>query len=198
MAKKGRNDLTTTSGIKFPTNNVNLIKAKDHREYNKDIIDSKFNLIDDELKNVTYDKTTGKTLEQTLLNNSPIIASCRIEYRVISLKSEITIVGGANGGVGTTITKYFVDNYQINTSYLRNMTSILKIIENNRVERPIFYHHFKINAPNDRYLVLNTSNNAIPFIKSANALHLRLELPYTISSSSLPYVHTEDIVILKI
>lgn len=193
MAKKGRNDLTTTSGIKFPTNNVNLIKAKDHREYNKDIIDSKFNLIDDELKDVTYDKATGKTLEQTLLNNSPIIASCRIEYRVISLTPNS--VPNPNG---TVTTNYTVDNYQINTSYLKNMTSGFNIIANDRAEQPVFHHQFNINVPNDRYLVLNTSNNAIPFLKTTNLLHLSIELPYIINSSSLPFVHTEDIVILKI
>lgn len=100
MAKKGRNDLTTTSGIKFPTNNVNLIKAKDHREYNKDIIDSKFNLIDDELKGLWYNKTNNLTLEQMLGKQTSIVAKVDI-----LLPNALLPTTTASTGFSATISK---------------------------------------------------------------------------------------------
>ena len=64
MAQKGRSDLVGESNSTFPTNNSKSIKAVNHRAYNDDIIDSTFNLIDDELKGVKYNST--QTLEQYL------------------------------------------------------------------------------------------------------------------------------------
>ena len=64
MAQKGRSDLVGESNSTFPTNNSNSIKAVNHRAYNDDIIDSMFNLIDDELKDLKYNST--QTLEQYL------------------------------------------------------------------------------------------------------------------------------------
>ena len=67
MAQKGRSDLVGESNSTFPTNNSKFIEAVNHRTYNDDIIDSKFNLIDDKLNNLTYiDGTTEVTLEQYL------------------------------------------------------------------------------------------------------------------------------------
>jgi hypothetical protein len=67
MSQKGRSALLGESNSTFPTNNSKLIEAVNHRLYNDDIIDSKFNLVDDSLNNITYiDGTTEVTLEEYL------------------------------------------------------------------------------------------------------------------------------------
>lgn len=55
MPIQGRNDLEQLTGTNLPTNNSKQITAEKHREVVKALIDSKFNIKDDELKELIYE-----------------------------------------------------------------------------------------------------------------------------------------------
>lgn len=70
MGQKGRTDLVSVMGSNIFDNNNKEITAAMVRNMIEDIIDSKFNLVDDELKGATYQiqGDTKTTLEQYLNN----------------------------------------------------------------------------------------------------------------------------------
>ena len=73
MAKIGRTQLVGSSNSNFPTNNAKRIKAVNHRLHNDDMIDSKFNWVDDEIKNVWWDVGNNITLEDHLNSRGVIM-----------------------------------------------------------------------------------------------------------------------------
>ena len=95
MSQKVRTELNATSGSTFPTNLNKQIKAIDHRTYNTDIIDSHFNLLEDDLSSINL--STGENAE-TVLNTA------------VNNASRIAVVGGVN------IYGVFGDVTNVNTS----------------------------------------------------------------------------------
>ena len=92
MAQQGRNDLKTLSGTTFPTNLNKLIQAVNQRLYNDDVLDSKFNLIDDEVKLTWWDKANNITTEDYLQDNNIVL---------LSGFAEVGDIGGGTSGAIT-------------------------------------------------------------------------------------------------
>lgn len=64
MALKGRSELENLTGTNLASNNSKQITATKHRKVVESLIESKFNLKEDTLKQLNYE--AGKTLEQYL------------------------------------------------------------------------------------------------------------------------------------
>lgn len=54
MAKVGRSTITAQNILKFPTNNAKLISAKNLRDFEEIINESKFNLVDDDAYSINF------------------------------------------------------------------------------------------------------------------------------------------------
>jgi hypothetical protein len=135
MSQKGRSALVGDSNIVFPTNSAKQIVAVSHRGYNSDIIDSKFNLVDDELKGLSYDNNLAITLEQkfaeiqaVLLSGFALVGDIGSGTSGnITVGGEITSASKTNVGGGDThsiITFFFDDVGTTDYAIILNIESL--------------------------------------------------------------------------
>lgn len=97
MSQKGRNDIQSTIDSNIYDNNNKEILAQMVRNVLEDFKDSYFNLIDDQLKNTTYQKigNNSQTLEQylnTIVGAIPIYGSVQ-GLNIATNQSNLTTTG---------------------------------------------------------------------------------------------------------
>jgi hypothetical protein len=150
MAIKGRNDLEQLTGGNLPTNNSKQITAEKHREVVNALIESKFNLLDDELAELKYDaqNTLAEYLSNFLRNVIKRGSFMNYDVRGNPVGSTLDIEDATNSPIqSATVVAVGDDGDRIRIEFKEPIDTKIIIPVMHGSDRSNYHHDYDIGTP---------------------------------------------------
>lgn len=181
MTAQSRSSISSLNVLKFPTNNAKLIKAKDLRDFEEVINESKFNLIDDELNDIGFDNS-GTDIAATTAGAALIEVNNKIGSNSILMEGTVSIGDVGNSDPTLVVTGDILTGAKEHTSKTRTTITFADIgtsnyfpvisIENTGVDSRNVYQYTWSNRTSTSLIIdVNESSSNEQFLK----FHIRLK-----------------------